>query len=114
MNKLIFSIIIAYDISILDNTRIENTGYRKLKIIFEQYHQLPTHEKRFGNIAIDKGFITLQQLIDAINVQVLEEIKDGKHRLIGQILFDLNYMTTEQIQIIIDQIQEDSGVLTKD
>ena len=82
--------------------------------MFDDFEQLPSYEKRFGNIAIEKGFITQQHLIEAMNVQVLEEIRDGKHRLIGQILFDLNYMTTEQIQITIAQIQEDSGVLTKD
>ena len=80
----------------------------------DNFEQLPAYEKRFGNIAIEKGFITPQQLIAALNIQITGEIKDGKHRLIGQILFDLNYMTTEQIQMTIEQIQEVLGVLIKD
>ena len=80
----------------------------------DQLDQLPAYEKRFGNIAIKKGFISPQQLIEALNLQVEEEIKNGRHRLIGQILFDLNYMTTEQIQMTIEQIQEALGVMIKD
>ncbi len=64
-------------------------------------------EKRYGNIAIEKGFITQQQLIDALNIQITGEIKDGKHRLIGQILLKMNHMTLEQIEeVLADLITE--------
>lgn len=62
------------------------------------------YERRFGSIAIDKGFITLNDLIQALVIQVQEEILKGTHRLIGQILFDLNIMTTTQIEEVLKEI----------
>ena len=43
----------------------------------EEFEQLPAYEKRFGNIAIEKGFITPQQLIEALNIQITGEIRDA-------------------------------------
>lgn len=63
--------------------------------------QLPTNEMRFGNISVEKGFITHQQLVEALNNQVVEETKNGKHLFIGEILLDLNYMTLEQIEEVL-------------
>ena len=57
--------------------------------------------------AIEKGFITPEQLIDALNIQITGEIIDGKHRLIGQILLKMNHMTLEQIEeVLADLITE--------
>ena len=67
----------------------------------EKSGQLPTYEKRFGTISVEKGFITQQQLVEALNNQVVEETKNGKHLFIGEILLDLNYMTLEQIEEVL-------------
>ena len=72
----------------------------------EKFEQPPTYEERFGNIAIRMKFITAQQLIEALNNQVIEEIRDGKRRLIGQILFELGYMTVEQIEAVLAVLVE--------
>jgi hypothetical protein len=66
--------------------------------------QIETYEKRFGNIAIDKGFITTQQLVESLNIQVMEEIRDGKHRLIGEILLDLKYITLEHVEAVLSEL----------
>lgn len=58
-------------------------------------------EKRFGRIAVEKGFITLQQLIEAMNIQIMEEIECGRHRLIGAILYQKRYITDEQIDEVL-------------
>ena len=58
-------------------------------------------EKRFGAIAIEKGFIRIDQLMDALEVQVREELSGIKHRLIGRILFDLKFMTFQQIREVL-------------
>ena len=52
--------------------------------------------KRFGVIAIQKGFITAEQLIHAIEEQIRDEIAQERHRLIGEILCEKGYMTKEQ------------------
>jgi hypothetical protein len=58
-------------------------------------------EKRFGTIAIKKGYITLGQLMDALEVQVQEDLAGKKHRLIGKILYDQGFLTIEQIQRVL-------------
>jgi hypothetical protein len=58
-------------------------------------------DKRFGAVAIDKGFITLENLIEAMKIQIRENLDGSDHRLIGQILWEEGYITTEQINEVI-------------
>jgi hypothetical protein len=61
-------------------------------------------EVRFGIIAVDKGFITADQLIEALRTQVKGEIEDGKHKLIGTILLEMSLVTNEQIDEIVKEL----------
>ncbi len=61
-------------------------------------------EKQFGIIAIEKGFITAENLIDALRIQVKEDVQYKTHRLIGEILMDENYITADQIQEVLNSI----------
>jgi hypothetical protein len=58
-------------------------------------------DKRFGTVAIDKGFITLENLIEAMKIQILENLQGIDHRLIGQILWEEGYIKTEQINEVL-------------
>ena len=58
--------------------------------------------KRFGVIAVEKGFITLEQLVEAMTTQIQEGIEGKKHRLIGQILLSLGYLTSSQIDEVME------------
>ena len=62
------------------------------------------YEKQFGIIAIEKGFITAENLIETLKIQVEEELHDKTHRLIGEILLDEGYITPTQIQDVLDGI----------
>jgi hypothetical protein len=42
-------------------------------------------QKRFGVVAIQKGFVTLGQVVDAFRIQIEEEFYTDKHRHLGQI-----------------------------
>jgi len=53
-------------------------------------------DKKFGTIAISKGFITKDQLIEGLARQVEEDLAEGKHRPIGAILFGLGYLPKAQ------------------
>jgi len=64
------------------------------------------YEKRFGNLAIEKGFITVEQLIEAFKNQVKGEIR-GKFQLIGEILLDLKYMTPDQFDEVLGELMKD-------
>jgi hypothetical protein len=58
-------------------------------------------EKRFGAVAVEKGFITTKQLIEALAIQATENVREGKHRLIGEILSELGYMTPAQVDDVL-------------
>ena len=58
-------------------------------------------DKRFGVVAIDKGFITLENLIEGIKIQVIENLEGSEHRLIGQILWEKGYITSEHINKVL-------------
>lgn len=62
--------------------------------------------KRFGVIAIEKGFIKKSQLIEALELQAEENIAAGRHRLIGQILLENGYMTEAQIEEVLAVIND--------
>jgi hypothetical protein len=61
-------------------------------------------DKRFGAVAIDKGFITLENLIEAMKIQILENLQGLDHRLIGQILWEEGYIKTEQINEVLESM----------
>lgn len=61
-------------------------------------------DKRFGAIAIQKGFITLEQLLDAMKVQIVEDLENAEHRLVGQILWERGYISTEQIKEVLESM----------
>ena len=63
-------------------------------------------DKRFGAVAIEKGFITLENLIEVMKIQILENLQGIDHRLIGQILWEEGYIKTEQI----DEVLKSMGI----
>lgn len=67
---------------------------------------IENYEKRFGVLAVEKGFITPDELFEALRVQVQDEIEKGTHRLIGEILLDRNSMTPAQIDEVLKLIFE--------
>ena len=44
---------------------------------------IEVHDKRFGVIAVEKRFITKEQLFEALRVQVEEDLSGKSHTLIG-------------------------------
>lgn len=58
-------------------------------------------DKRFGVIAVDKGFITKEQLFEAMRIQVEEDLSGKPHTLIGIILIRLGYLTREEADEVL-------------
>ena len=52
---------------------------------------------RFGTAAVVKEFINMDQLVEAINVQLVEDVEGKPHRLIGEILVDLGHINHPQV-----------------
>ncbi len=65
-------------------------------------------EKRFGTIAVDMGYITIEQLLDAMEIQVREDVARKKHRIIGRILYDMGLLTFPQIERVMRSLNSDS------
>ena len=63
-----------------------------------------TIEIRFGIVAIDKGFITAEQLIEALKTQVIGAIEEKEHKLIGTILLEMGLVTREQIDEVVIEL----------
>ena len=63
-------------------------------------------EMRFGVIAVEKGFITPEQLFEALKAQVQEDLERENHRLLGDILLEQNVMTQKQKDEVLKTLKE--------
>lgn len=63
---------------------------------------------RFGTKAIAKGFITIEQFLEAITLQVKQEHKTGIRTPVGRILLEKGYMDDSQVE----EVFEDMAVRT--
>ena len=61
-------------------------------------------DKRFGVVAINRGFISREQLLEALKAQLAEDLKGIQHRLIGQILQAKNYLTMSQTNEVLTEM----------
>ena len=68
-------------------------------------------ERRFGVLAVDKGFITADQVIEALRIQVMEDIGKGEHRLIGRILLEQGLITLAQVDEVLDTMGKNLPLL---
>jgi hypothetical protein len=59
---------------------------------------------RFGQLAVEFGFITEAQLIEALARQVHEELSGERHRLLGAILFESQAMSSLQIDQVSTEL----------
>jgi starvation-inducible outer membrane lipoprotein len=62
-------------------------------------------ERRFGIVALEKGFVSPEQLREALEIQVTENIEKKKHRFIGTILVDQGYMKHSQISEVLKALK---------
>jgi hypothetical protein len=80
----------------LYNTHIERKQERGEKMAEE------TYTRRFGEVAMSKGFITKEQLASVMTTQVKGEIERSIHKLIGEILIDEGVMDQSQVKEVLD------------
>ncbi len=57
---------------------------------------------RFGEIAVDMGFVTEKQLKEALVEQVEDNLSNHPRRFIGYILFENGWITKEQFDSVLD------------
>jgi transcriptional regulator CtsR len=67
------------------------------------------YSPRFGEIAVNMGFITKKQLTETYVEQIEDDFSNKPHRFIGDILFENRLMTNKEMYIVLTElIKEDS------
>jgi hypothetical protein len=66
-------------------------------------------EERFGSTAVTMGLINEEQFVEAFSIQARENIENDEHRLLGEILVDLGYLTISQVYEILRSMNLSSG-----
>ncbi len=59
---------------------------------------------RFGQIAVEKGYVTAEQVKEALLEQVDDDLAARPHRLIGRIFLDNGRMTLQQIDEVLNEL----------
>ncbi len=58
--------------------------------------------KFFGEVALEKRFVTADQLYQALTIQARDKVDGRPERLLGQILLELGHMKEDQIRQVLD------------
>ncbi len=58
--------------------------------------------KFFGEVALEKRFVTAEQLYEALTVQARDKVEGKPERLLGQILLARGYMKEDQVRQVLD------------
>lgn len=59
---------------------------------------------RFGQIAVELNFINEAKLAEALASQVHQELKGQGHRLLGEILFEKEWLSASQIDQVMTEL----------
>lgn len=66
-------------------------------------------EDRFGMIAISKGFISFEQFMKAMAIQIKDEVEIERHTIIGKILMDQGLLNKTQIDEVLELLRDKNG-----
>ena len=58
--------------------------------------------KRFGTIAVENGFVTIEEVAEALKIQVIEDMGTESHRPVGKILLDQGFITLSQYKEVLN------------
>lgn len=58
----------------------------------------------FGEVALEKKFVTAAQLYEALTVQARAEVRGEPCKFLGEILTDLRHMTEHQVLEVLNEI----------
>ena len=58
--------------------------------------------KFFGEVALERKFVTPEQLYEALTVQARSKVEGKEEKLLGQILLEQGFMDETQIRSVLD------------
>lgn len=62
------------------------------------------YRKLFGEVALEKGYISSAQLYTALTEQVKRKVEGKSEKQLGQILLELGFVTVDQVREILDVV----------
>jgi len=65
--------------------------------------------KRFGAVAAQKKYATVDQVKAAILEQLDDDMNGREHRLLGSILYDKGWITEGQIEAVLLEVRKAGG-----
>lgn len=66
-------------------------------------------EIRFGTCAVKEGFVTPDQVVKAIEIQVREDLSTGRHKAIGEILLEQGIISRSELDDILHIMYKRGG-----
>ncbi|MGD2125515.1 MAG: hypothetical protein PVG99_05505 [Desulfobacteraceae bacterium] len=66
-------------------------------------------QRRFGVIAIEKGFITADQLWEALVRQKTQDSGEIERRNVGMILKDMGYLSVSQVNEVLQAMEKEGA-----
>lgn len=61
--------------------------------------------RRFGAIAVQKGFVSVEQVKKAMADQIEDDMNGREHRLLGTILYDNGAISESQIEMVLVELR---------
>jgi len=66
--------------------------------------------KLFGEVAFEKGYISSEQLYEALAIQAKAEARNQPYRFLGQILIELGYLSEKQVLEVLNELHASERV----
>jgi hypothetical protein len=64
----------------------------------------------FGEVAFEKGFVTSEQLYEALAIQAKAEARNKPYKFLGEILIELGYLTEKQVLDVLNELHAPASV----
>ena len=62
------------------------------------------YNPRFGQIAVEKDFVTPEQVKQALIEQIDDDLAQRPHRQLGIILLEKGWMNAEQVEAVLNEL----------
>lgn len=59
---------------------------------------------RFGMLAVEMGFVSVEQVREAMGEQVDDDFAKRPHRLLGVILVEKGWMTRREVDLVLERL----------
>ena len=62
------------------------------------------YNPRFGQISVKKGYVTSEQVKQALLEQIDDDLANRPHRLLGEIMLSNGWMTSKQVKKVLNEV----------